>query len=367
MSRRVVVIAVLCLGTAAQNQLGVLVADQMAQASTARGLLGQLSAPEAAQAPRLALRLLRETPTPAEVMTWLAERAEAPAADAGIVFIGGDPNPIWLGKADPELAALAHPVRLREAIAGGPEPLTRRALPYAAIALAGSPAAVAAFVRLLDHQDPELRWRAAWALAWSARTPSAREAVPTLRALLNDPVRDVRTFAALTLSRIDPRIPGLATVALDALAAADCHDPALLRGIVHACPRLSLAECARITALLRAAGSAHRREGLALAGPNGEGLIKAAWPSLLDADYYVRTEALRTVARLGPQAAEALPKLMALAQRRDDAFVQTRRELVLAVVELGPPAVPVLEILSQDPDAAVSEKASEQLRALLRK
>ncbi len=342
MSRRVVVFAVLCLGIAAQNQLGVLAPDQMAQASTARDLLGQLSTPEAAQAPRFALRLLREAPLPAEVMT-------------------------WLGEADPALAALAHPVRLREAIAGGPEPLTRRALPYAAIALAGSPAAVAAFVRLLDHQDPELRWRAAWALAWSARTPSAREAVPTLRALLNDPVRDVRTFAALTLSRIDPRIPGLATVALDALAAADCQDATLLRGVVHACPRLSPAECARVMALLRAAGSAHRREGLALAGPNGEGLVAAAWPSLLDADYYVRTEALRTVARLGPQAAAALPKLMALAQRRDDAFVQTRRELVPAAVGLGPVAVPVLEVLSQDPDAAVSEQASEQLRALLRR
>ncbi len=77
-----------------------------------------------------------------------------------------------------------------------PEPLTKATQPgYLGIT-------VSEWIRVLHSSDPLDRRLATHALAELA--PDAMEAVPALRATLDDPVAYVRVWAAAALARIDP-------------------------------------------------------------------------------------------------------------------------------------------------------------------
>ncbi len=82
------------------------------------------------------------------------------------------------------------------------------------LGLAGDPAATAAILPFLEHEDPGLRTAAAGALQ-KMRGEASREA---LVRVLEDPVLEVRLTAAITLSKLEPPDERAAPVLREALA-----------------------------------------------------------------------------------------------------------------------------------------------------
>jgi hypothetical protein len=158
-------------------------------------------------------------PMIAEWRRWVRATGDA-ARSRAIEFFTTPPNwvqvttalPVPVGGkvaaagADP-LQGLATGAEFTQVLVLGDDDLKVKALPFAAVLGKGSPTTIAALIRVLSSADPELRWRAALGLSWSAGTAAALEAVPALVERLNDKEVGVRAFAAAALARIAPRAP----------------------------------------------------------------------------------------------------------------------------------------------------------------
>ena len=266
---------------------------------------------------------------------------------------------------------------------------------------AGDPEAVLLLTRRLAAKEAEVRWRSAFALAWSAGSAAGREAAPRLRECRSDPDPVVRRFAfvaACQLAADTPPADAELTVWLQSPEPADrqagqvallCLPPAVAAAWL---PQISAemwgggtSTQARLALLARRAGAfaaptlRELREKLALPRPEPHYLRcvalagRAARPLLPDvlavaarAHSGCSAAAIEVLPGLGAELPEVLPELLRLWAVADGQTRLRRLAIVAALRGFGPESIPALEALLHEDDPYLQVVVAANLGALKR-
>lgn len=255
-------------------------------------------------------------------------------------------------------------------------------------------AAVPELLRLVDHENPEVRREALLALAEIGE--GSPETISKIAGLLEDPTPGVALGAAYVLGKIGPEAqsasdklkqhvdaedPIMQTVALWALARVNPNEkewfrravPLLVERLTDNRQNVREAAVQALMDLNPPPGSLIPQLKKVLDQANAETVSRAldalatlgkpAVPRLIAAMEHdeVRMRAAMILGRIGPEAEEAIP---ALTEALKDPRSEVRREAVFALGAIGPaaaPAVPQITELLQDPDMNVRYAAAYAL------
>jgi HEAT repeat protein len=193
-----------------------------------------------------------------------------------------------------------------------------------------------------------------------------RPAVRPLVELLHAPLPTIRNIAAYALgclgAKAAPAVPALVELTRD-------PDESAAMTAVHALPKIGPAARAavpRLTEMLTGGRSAGVASALVELGRDDPAAV-AALVALLDArNFLARHDAVGYVARLGPAAKAAVPKLIALYRDRRTHW-QFRRNILEALAKIGPAARearPLLEKALKDREVRVRYAAALALGML---
>jgi HEAT repeat protein/lysophospholipase L1-like esterase len=216
-------------------------------------------------------------------------------------------------------------------------------------------------IRTLTRPEPRAKLRALHALA--LRGPSAADAVPALRALLEEPGPQFRAAAARALGQIGPPPATAAAAALarrlDDPDADVRHRAEEALHAIHPAPDHCLGELTRILETPAASGREEAARIVGAMGPEARGAVEALVVTLRDERVAVREEAVSALGQIGPDAAAAAPALLARIHDPD-----LRWRVVDALGALGPgasAAVPALAAALEDESGDVRRLAARAL------
>jgi HEAT repeat protein len=231
----------------------------------------------------------------------------------------------------------------------------------------GGRSAVPVLVEILQQNDnAEGRWKAADLLGRLG--PDAREAQPALAALtaaLNDADSHVRNVAATALASIGPAGPDAIPLLQELLATPDCLPAlrALARYGPDAAPALG-----KILVQLNHKGDSEIRwnaaRTLAKIGPAAKEAAPRLVAAMKDPEPLVREHAAEALGEIGLDAKETIP---ALVEALKDPDARVRRDAVRSLEQMGSAAKPVLSSirpLLQDKDEKVRKAAHTSLQQI---
>ena len=217
--------------------------------------------------------------------------------------------------------------------------------------------AVPVLAELMKSRRNEVRRRSAMAL--SRIGAAAQAAIPVLTVALKDDSAEVRQYAIETLSKIGaPAIApltealkdpsnGIRRVAAEALGKVTGIRGRSETGIVS--PEIKAAIPALVAALKDVDFHVSEKAGEALANV-GLPAMPALLAAFKDAELKARAPILTVIARIGPQAKEAIPALVE-ALKEDNSNYNLTRTIALAgdaLVQVGPSAAPALIAAMKD-------------------
>ncbi len=210
---------------------------------------------------------------------------------------------------------------------------------------------------LMAHPDPEVRWRAEFALG-----RAGAGAVPALVEALKDKDVEQRRHAAYVLGPLGKKARAAAPALVRALQDADAGVRVWASKSLGDVDPESPESVAAFAAALGDADADVRRvtiTNLIKIGPKGKAAIPALVEVLKDPDPGIRWRACIALRQNGPDAAPAAPALAALLKDPD---LDVRSRAAQALVRIGPAAAPAVRPALEDPDEHVRGVAARILQ-----
>ncbi|HLY11060.1 MAG TPA: alpha-L-fucosidase [Planctomycetota bacterium] len=218
---------------------------------------------------------------------------------------------------------------------------------------AESPGEVLRLLKAMDDPDPEVRWRAEFALG-----RVGPRGIKSLASALRNESPKIRFAAAYVLGpqgrQAKDAIPELIDALSDPESGVRVWSAHALGGIDADDPRVSTA----LTKSLRDTSPDVRRVILPVMiqrGPRAAGAVSALTDLLQDAEVFIRVMTCLAFRQIGPEAKAAVP---ALISRLSDPDAEVRARAAQALAKVGPDGVPALARALKDGDPNVRQTAA---------